>query len=198
MDSKLSAEQSLFSLSLPEPVRTHRGLGGPSPPGGADFVVENMHGWRLFDTGRTVKKKTEAASGDPTAQAWGKWLRFEPQMARLKTDPTAQSRSVRQNAGSEGAAIPCAHPRRLATAPTWEPVDAFARTPDRKALPSHAPKSRRLATAPTWEPVDAFARTPDQERCCHPMRPSPAVWRRRLHGAMHGALRTRRPTLLPS
>ena len=60
------------------------------------------------------------------------WLRFEPQMARLETDPTAQSRRVRQNAGSG--------------------------------------------------------------RCCHPMRSSPAVWRRRLHGPMP---RRRRSGALP-
>src|SRR5690606_23143297 len=99
---------------------------------GADFVVENVHGGRLFDTGQPVKKKTEPASGDPTARAWGKWLQFEPQRARLETDSTAQSRSVRQNAGSR--------------------------------------------------------------RCCHPMRPSPAVWRRLLQGPMP---RHRRSGALP-
>ena len=40
------------------------------PPGWADFVVENVHGWRLFETGQPVKKKTEPASGDPTARGW--------------------------------------------------------------------------------------------------------------------------------
>ena len=42
-----------------------------SPPGRADFVAENVHERRLFDTGQPVKKKTEPASGDSAARGWG-------------------------------------------------------------------------------------------------------------------------------
>jgi hypothetical protein len=90
------------------------------PPGWANFVVENVHGGRLLETGRTVKKKTEPASGDRTTKAW-----------------------------ESG----CGLNRRW---PGWKPI----------------PRPK----------VGAFARTPDQERCCHPMRSSPAVWRQRLQG----------------
>ena len=91
----------------------------PRPPGRADFVSENVHGWRLSNTGNPVKKKTAHASSDPTTRAWGKWLRFSTADGSVGNRshgpnhgvaaPAYRGRfAIRHKAGSGRCGIPCA------------------------------------------------------------------------------------------
>jgi hypothetical protein len=107
---------------------------GPRPPGRADFVAENVHDIRLFETGQPVKKKTEPASGDPTVWGWSAdsdcASTSEPHQPSTITHQQHLPPSWFQSLGDRGVAAPAyslrrstIHCRPLPSAGSFQPEE---------------------------------------------------------------------------